>query len=277
MTEMDVSSEKHMSWIDAFIPILVTIIVTFFGLWYNGGGAAGKSLMDAFGAADSSVVLIWASFSSSVVAALIALMKGILPISNVMGSWVDGAKSMLIAAFILILAWSLGTITNELGTANYIVGLAEGNIASFIIPFVIFLIASFIAFTTGTSWGTVAILMPLAVPLAYSLGAELLPTIGAVLTGGVFGDHCSPISDTTIMSSTASGSDHIDHVKTQIPYALLGAVTAGIIGFIPAGLGISAFISLPVGILAMYLFIKYFGRTVEDHIEDIDVEELSMT
>ncbi|MFW6409665.1 MAG: Na+/H+ antiporter NhaC family protein [Halanaerobiales bacterium] len=277
LTDMDGPEGKNMSWKQAFLPIIVTVAVTIFGLWYNGGGPTADRVIDAFGNADSSVVLIWAAFSGSITAALLAWGGRVLPISDVVEGWVDGSKSMIIACFILILAWSIGAITEELGTAEFVVGIAEGNITPFIIPSVVFVIGSFIAFTTGSSWGTVAILMPLAVPLANSLGAPLLPAIAAVLTGGVWGDHCSPISDTTIMSSTAAGSDHIDHVKTQIPYAFVGAAAAIIFGFIPAGFGVSPYISLTLGIIAMYLFIKYMGRTVEEHMEDIDMKDLNMT
>jgi len=127
----------------------------------------------------------------------------------------------------------------------------------------------FIAFATGTSWGTMAILMPLAIPLAVSLGATgemhlIYASLGAVLTGSVFGDHVSPISDTTIMSSMASASDHIDHVKTQLPYALTAAGIALFLGYLPAGFGVSPIILLPVGIVSLFLIVKYFGKSVKE-------------
>ena len=277
LTDMDGPDGKNMNWFAALLPIIVTVAVTIFGLWYNGGGMAGESIRDAFGNANSSVVLIWAAFSGSLTAALLASLGRVLPISDIMEGWVDGAKSMLIASFILVLAWSIGSVTDQLGTADFVVGIAEGNVPAFIIPTLIFIIGAFVAFTTGSSWGTVAILMPLAVPLAHSIGAPLLASVAAVLTGGVWGDHCSPISDTTIMSSTAAGADHIDHVKTQIPYAFIGAGAAIIFGFIPAGFGFPVYLSLALGIIAMYLFVKYIGRTVEDHMEDIDLDDISMT
>ncbi|MFW6029031.1 MAG: Na+/H+ antiporter NhaC family protein [Halanaerobiales bacterium] len=277
LTEMDGPEGKNMSWVAALTPIIVTVLVTVIGLWYDGGGMAGETVRDAFGNANSSVVLIWAAFSGSLTAALLASLKRVLPVSDIMEGWVDGAKSMLIACFILVLAWSIGSVTEELGTAEFVVGIAEGNVPAFIIPALIFVIGAFVAFTTGSSWGTVAILMPLAVPLAHSIGAPLLASVGAVLTGGVWGDHCSPISDTTIMSSTAAGSDHIDHVKTQMPYAFIGAGAAIIFGFIPAGFGFPVYLSLIIGVIAMYLFVKYVGRTVEDHMDDIDLDDITMT
>jgi len=277
LTDMDGPEGKNMSWGAALTPIAVTVLVTLLGLWYDGGGMAGETIQDAFGNANSSKVLIWAAFSGSLTAGILASIGGIIPIKDTVEGWVDGAKSMIVASFILVLAWSIGSVTTELGTADFVVGIAEGNIPAFIIPTIVFIIGAFIAFTTGSSWGTVAILMPLAVPLAHSIGAPLLPSIAAVLTGGVWGDHCSPISDTTIMSSTAAGADHMDHVKTQIPYAFVGAITAIIFGFIPAGFGFPAYLSLPLGIIAMYIFIKYIGRTVEEHMEDIDLDDITMT
>ena len=277
LTDMEGPEGENLSPIQSFLPIVVTVLVTLVGLYINGGGLEGKTIMDAFGNANSSVVLVWAAFSGSLTAALLSFGGKVLPIEDVVEGWVDGAKSMLVACFILVLAWSLGSITESLGTADFVVGIAEGNVPAFIIPTLIFIIGAFVAFTTGSSWGTVAILMPLAVPLAHNLGAPLLPAIAAVLTGGVWGDHCSPISDTTIMSSTAAGADHMDHVKTQIPYAFVGAITAIVFGFIPAGFGFPVYLSLAFGIIAMYLFIKYIGKTVEDHMEDVDLDDISMT
>lgn len=259
---------------DAFTPILVVIVVTLFGLWYNGGGASPDvSIQTAFGEADASVVLLWASFAGGFVAGINALIKGILDISDVVESWIDGAKSMFIATMILILAWSIGSITDDLGTANFLVGILEGNLPGFLIPVLLFIISAFIAFTIGSSWGTVAIVMPLAIPLAYNIAAPMLPAIGAVLTAAVMGDHCSPISDTTIMSSTASAVDHIDHVSTQLPYALTVAAVAALFGFLPAGFGISPLISLPVGIIVLYIIVNVFGKSVKEvKLEKVEME-----
>ena len=259
---------EGITWIQAFIPIISIAVITVFGLWWNGGGPTGIGVAEAFGNADSSVVLIWASFGGSVIAAVIAKAAGKLSFSDIMDSWVEGAKSMVIATFILILAWSVGSITSELGTADFVVGIAEGNLPIGLIPAVIFIIAAFISFTTGSSWGTMAILMPISIPLAFNLGGALIPTIAATFTGSIWGDHCSPISDTTIMSSMSSGCDHIDHVKTQMPYAMSGAVVALLFGFIPAGFGISWLISLPVGIVAIYLILQIMGKSIEP--KDLD-------
>jgi len=266
LTEMEVSKDSNMTFIEAFIPIFVLIIVTFIGLWLDGGGASGVGFVEAFGQADVGAVLLWASFGSGIVAAILAFFRGGMNADQVMDSWVDGAKAMVTACFLLVLAWGIGAITNELGTAEYVINLATGNIPPFIIPAIVFILGGFIAFTTGSSWGSMAILMPLAIPLAHSLGAPMVPSIAAVLTGSIFGDHSSPLSDTTIMSSMASASDHMDHVKTQLPYALFGAGLALIFGFIPAGLGISAYILLPIGLIVMYLLFNKFGKNIENDI-----------
>ncbi len=274
LEEIDKPEGPSFSIFDAFSPIVVVIVVTLFGLWYNGGGASPDvSIQTAFGDADASVVLLWASFAGGFVAGLNALLKGILDISDVVESWIDGAKSMFIATMILILAWSIGSITDDLGTADFLVGILEGNLPGFLIPVILFIISGFIAFTIGSSWGTVAIVMPLAIPLAYNIASPMLPTIGAVLTAAVMGDHCSPISDTTIMSSTASAVDHIDHVSTQLPYALTVAAVAALFGFLPAGLGISPLISLPVGVIVLYLIVNIFGKSVKEaKLEDVEME-----
>ncbi len=279
LEEVEKPEGKHFSFIDSFIPIITVIIITIFGLWYNGGGTAPDvSIQQAFGDADASVVLLWASFGGALIAGILALSKSVLSIGKIMEGFIDGAKSMFIASTILLLAWSIGGVTDDLGTANYLVGILEGNIPAFIIPVLLFVISAFIAFTIGSSWGTVAIVMPLAIPLGHSIGAPLLPTIAAVLTAAVMGDHCSPISDTTIMSSTASAVDHIDHVNTQLPYALTIGAVAAVLGFLPAGLGLPAYLLLPIGILALYFIVKYFGKSVsEKGLENVSFKDISLT
>lgn len=255
--------KSSLQWYHAFLPILTVLIVTLVGLWYNGGGMTGIGVREAYSNADASVVLLWASFAGTFVAGFTALLKRVLNVQEVMEAWLEGTKALSIAAAILILAWSLGDVTEALGTANYLVSIAMGRIPAALVPTLMFLLPSIVAFATGTSWGTNAIIMPLAIPLAVQLGAPLLPTIGAVLTGCVFGDHCSPISDTTIMSSTASGSDHIDHVRTQLPYALTCGVIAILFGFIPVGYGLPIWIALPVGAGVAFLILRKFGRRVD--------------
>ncbi|MEC9488000.1 MAG: Na+/H+ antiporter NhaC family protein [Halanaerobium sp.] len=274
--EMD-SDEVNLRWYHAFIPVLGVIIITLAGLWFNGGGLDGAGVREAFGNADSSVVLLWASFGGSLIAMLIALGRRLLNLQQVVEAWVEGAKSLAVASIILILAWSLGSVIEELGTANFLVSLTRGVLPPYLVPALMFIVPGIVAFATGTSWGTNAIIMPLAIPLAVNLGAPLIPTIGAVLTGCVFGDHCSPISDTTIMSSTASGADHLDHVKTQLPYALAVALVALLFGFLPAGWGISPLFTLPLGAVALYIIVRACGQPVEEEVLAAEVEAISET
>lgn len=251
-------------WYNALIPFLVVIGVTVFGLYQNGGGFQGLSIQEAFSNADASMVLLWASLAGIFTAWSLSLMTKSLTISEISDAFVEGVKSMAVPAMILSLAWTLGAINGELGTGDLMVKIIGHNLPTFMIPMVMFLVPAIVAFSTGTSWGTNAIVMPIAIELAYLTGGIdlIVPTIGAVLTGAVMGDHLSPVSDTTIMSSMASGCDHISHVKTQIPYALTIAGVAIIFGFIPAGLGINPLLSLGFSVGILYFIVKIFGEDI---------------
>jgi len=251
-----------LRWYNFVVPIVVIIAATFIGLYVLGGGRE-VGLLEAFGAADSSVVLLWASSLGALVTLVMVLVQRIVPLQQAIDTIIDGAKSVFPALIILVLAWALSSVADELGAADYLVGLVErAGISAAILPFLIFLISCLMAFAMGTSWGTMGIVTPLAVPVAYAIGgpAFLIPTLGAVLTGAIFGDHCSPISDTTILSSTGAGSDHIDHVRTQIPYAVTAAVVAGVFGFIPAGLGVHPVISIILGLVVLIVFVRLVGK-----------------
>ena len=165
-------------------------------------------------------------------AIVLSLGQRILTITQAIDALLQGMKILLLGIVILVLAWSIGSLSVELHTADFLIQMMRGHLSPFLLPALTFLIAAMMSFATGTSWATMAILMPLVIPLANALGLEaqldaaqastvLLGTISSVLAGAVFGDHCSPISDTTILSSMASGCDHVDHVRTQLPYALL--------------------------------------------------------
>ncbi len=188
--------------------------------------------------ADSATALLWGSFAAYLVALVGALACRALTFSKAMESTIRGMYLMVFANAILLLAWSIKSATNAIGTADYVVHLAiKGGIPATLVPLVIFLACMFISFTTGTSWGTFGIMMPIAIPLAWKLALTQLrsveaaytvtfASIASVFAGGIFGDHCSPISDTTIMSSMFSACDHIDHVNTQIPYAVTAALAS---------------------------------------------------
>jgi Na+/H+ antiporter NhaC len=182
---------------------------------------------------------------------------------------VQGLKSMVVAMTILVSAWAIGAITVDLKTADYIIFGTKDILSPHLIPMLTFLIAAFTGFSTGSSWGTMAILYPLVIPLAMAAGRGLpagtaetliLGTIASVLSGSVFGDHCSPISDTTIMSSMSAGCDHIDHVKTQIPYALTVMLVAAVFGYLPTGFGAPFWMTIPLGLVGVVLPIYLLGR-----------------
>ncbi len=263
---------------NAIVPILTLIIVSFCGLWYNGYTYSDEGtlwytfsgIQTCFGNADASVVLIWGAITAAIVAGIMAMAQKIMSLGEVFDAFVNGSKSLLITAIILILAWSLGGIASDVGTADFLVGAVSDTIPGGIIPIIVFLISMLVAFSTGTSWGTMAIVIPLAVPLAAAYvkadpaqAPLVISSLSAVLSGSIFGDHCSPISDTTIMSSMASGSDHIDHVRTQVPYALTGAAVA-FIGYLLVGIAhVPVWITLIIGVALVWAVVQFFGKKPE--------------
>jgi len=287
LTEMEIKDDTPLRAYNAIIPVLTVIVMVIVGLYINGRGAvlggddaelikalkatpfAPSVLRQVIGNSNAAVAMMWASFCGSIVAFALVLGQKILTFKEAMEAWIDGAKSLVIAIMVLVLAWGIGSICKDLGTAKYLVGILDGKVSAGIIPMAVFILGCIIAFSTGTSWGTTAILMPIAVPLVYQLsggdtGTILYATMGAVFTGAVFGDHCSPISDTTIMSSMASASDHIDHVKTQIPYSVTCAIIALIVGYLPAAIfGMNPIISLVLGLILAYGVVKFYGKEVE--------------
>ena len=186
-------------------------------------------------------------------------------------AWLGGIRAMLLAGVILILAWSLSEVTVVLGTASYLSQLLEGNLMPEMLPVVVFVTAATIAFATGTSWGTMAILIPISIPLAVAFGGSvgfeygngyvlMLGAISSVLAGAIFGDHCSPISDTTVLSSMASACDHVDHVRTQLPYALVVAVVGMALGDIPTAFGMPPIATYLFGAVVLYGIVHTFGK-----------------
>lgn len=181
--------------------------------------------------------------------------------------YMRGVKEIVFILLILVLAWSIGSVCKKVGTAAYIVMLAKGSIPGWLVPAILFVTGSLISFSTGSSWGTFAILIPLAIPMAYGLDAPLIVSIGSVLSGGLFGDHCSPISDTTILSSMGAGCDHMDHVRTQIPYALTVAV-ASFFGYLIAGIfpsRIALAITIAILVMLVNVFSKIWGQRIREH------------
>jgi Na+/H+ antiporter NhaC len=213
--------------INMALPIIALVLAMPIGLYFTGNG-------DLFAGSGSKSVL-WASLAGLAVISVLALVQRNMNLTVLTTTWMQGAGRMLPLATIMLLSLALGSVAKELGTGIYIAGLIGDSVAVWLLPFIVFVTAGVIAFSVGTSWGTFSIMLPIAIPVAAAMGAEPALFVAAVLSGGIFGDHASPISDTTIVSSLASGTEHIDHVKTQMPYAVsAGAISA--IGFILLGI-----------------------------------------
>lgn len=228
-----------------------------------------KAIQEAFSASDASIALFQSALIASIVSIIMGVSKKIFTISEAIDTWIDGMKPLLITGVILLLAWSLSSVIKDLGTAKYLVSLLSGSLPNFLLPSLIFILGAVISFATGTAYGTMGILMPLAIPLAYSMNPDMsyvIVSTSAVLTGAIFGDHCSPISDTTILSSMGSGCNHIAHVNTQIWYSLFIAVITILFGYIPAGFGIKWYVVLPIAVIAVYLGIQVLGKKVEESV-----------
>jgi Na+/H+ antiporter NhaC len=247
--------------------VLVGLIPPLF-LWT--GGYPEQDLVTAFGEADGATSILIAAFAAGLVAMLMGMQQKLYSFKEAMSIIVTGFRSMTLVYIILALAWSIGSVTSELGTAEYLVNFAEQTTSPAIIPFLIFVVASIVAFTTGTSYGTFAIMIPIAMPLAVSMDISIYLAIAAVFSGGIFGDHCSPISDTTILSSAGASSDHIDHVNTQIPYAITAGVS-GVLSFLIAGMTGSSVIALGTGIVVLvalaFILHKMWGKPIPDKYE----------
>jgi Na+/H+ antiporter NhaC len=256
----------------AWVPVTVLLVVIFAGIYVDGSHRLGKELLPfrfenlalSFAEANVPAILIIGSGLAAFLAWLF-FPSGVLPREVSRGKvFMEGMIQLFQPVLILVMAWMLSSTLKELGAASYLGELLGGRISPGAFPVAVFLTGSLVAFTTGTSWGTMGLLMPLAIPLTFAIGGpdpaaglEMVPmVIGAVFSGAVFGDHCSPISDTTIVSSIACGVDPMDHVRTQLPYALAAAAGAALLGFIPAGISGG---SLPVAVLSAGTFLLLLG------------------
>ncbi len=200
------------------VPIMVMIVMMPIGLLVTGKG----SIIQGSG----STSVFWAVIAALICGAIMYQSQRIFRLSELVDLFFKGIGGLMPMAVLMVLAFAIGATCKELGTGIYVAAQAEGLISPVLVPAIVFLTSGFIAFSTGTSFGTFAIMIPIAVPMATSLDANLSASIAAVLGGGVFGDHCSPISDTTIIASMASACDHIDHVRTQLPYAVIAGIIA---------------------------------------------------
>jgi Na+/H+ antiporter NhaC len=239
------------------LPTLALMVTVVGGGFYTGINAseAGAGPFEIAGNAAFVDALLWGTFMMVAVALTMGVASGIANLDEAMETVIDGFGMMLTALTILVMAWTIGTVTTALGTGIYVTNIAENFVTPTLLPVVVLIAAAFIAFSTGTSWGTMAIITPIAVPLAWSVGGgtpALLPVaIGTVFSGAIFGDHCSPISDTTILSSTFTGSDHIDHVRTQMTYAVTVLIVAAVLLTVWGATRITPLVLLPIGVLTL--------------------------
>jgi Na+/H+ antiporter NhaC len=276
-SEVRSSVDVSARWFNAAIPVLVVVLGTVWGLIETGretleaSGTPNAPWFDALRSGNSFVALLWSSFMGCFIAVLMTLGQRLLSLTATMNAWVGGVKAMTPAIVILVLAWAIGAVCNDLHTADYLVSRVSNVLHPDLLPGIIFLVAAGVSFSTGTSWGTMTILTPLCIPLviqvtqlagmsAAASEVILLSSIASVLSGSVFGDHCSPISDTTIMSSMASNADHIDHVRTQLPYAVTVALLSVTLGYLPVALGGHPYASLAIGAVAVAVVVRVFGR-----------------
>jgi Na+/H+ antiporter NhaC len=256
---------------NGFMPIIVLIVALAVSLVMLGEGSTLTKILET---TDPYRAMMYASFVGVLVAAAMTIGQRILSVNETIDAWYGGLRATLFGMIILVLAWSLSDVTAALGTAKFLVTMFADWIPVALIPAIAFILAAITAFTTGTSWGTMAILMPLVIPLAWAVmvvhgiadpsGMHIMySSVACCLAGAVWGDHCSPISDTTVLSSVASGCNHIEHVRTQLPYAILVGVVALAVGTIPGGFGVPPWISLIVGVAVLYGILQTIGRRAE--------------
>ena len=284
VSEFEPEEGFNYRMINAILPISIIVFGTVIGLlvtgwdsgvWNDASISFGKKLSVTIGNSDSYKALLWSSMGGLIVAVAMTAIQRIQTFPEAVETSISGFKTMVNALVILILAWSLASLTDDMHTADYLAGLASGTVMEWTVPALTFVIAAIVAFSTGSSWGTMAIVYPLMLPLSWELsmdsGVEASVALGhflnvtsCVLAGSVLGDHCSPISDTTILSSLATQTNHIEHVRTQMPYALTVGAVALCFTLLGALLEMPWYLDFPLGILLLYLILRFFGKKVPE-------------
>jgi len=225
---------------------------------------ADTPLFELIGSADGYNAMMRGGILGWLLAVFGAVIVGKEKVQDVTEYTIDGMKYIMGAMVVLILAWSLGSALGELKAADYLVSILGAGLPGWLCPTAVFVVAAAIAFATGTSFGTMGILMPIVFPLVHGIAPGeahlLLASAASVLAGACFGDHCSPISDTTVLSSMSSGCDHLEHVRTQLPYALTVGGLSIVLGTLPAGLGVNPWISILLAVGAAYGVLRVFGK-----------------
>ena len=259
--------EEKGKVIDLVFPIVVLIIFCICGMLYTGGFFSGTGFVKAFSASDASVGLMLGSFFALVVTVVFYALRKVLKFRESMECVPEGFKAMVPAILILTFAWTLKAMTDSLGAAEYVANVmqsAAGGLLNFL-PAIIFLVGCFLAFATGTSWGTFGILIPIVVAVFQGTNETMMIiSISACMAGAVCGDHCSPISDTTIMASAGAQCNHVNHVTTQLPYAATVAVVS-CITYVIAGFVQNALICLPIGMVLLAAALLLMKKRTESH------------
>ncbi|MEA3476884.1 MAG: Na+/H+ antiporter NhaC family protein [Bacteroidota bacterium] len=283
MHDLELPDKVKPRWFNAVIPVLVIVFGTIAGLLYTGWDNAlwasadlsySQKIAVIVGQSDSYKALLWSSISGVMAAVLLTMGQRILNLKETIDSLVSGFKTMLTAVLILILAWSLALITEHLHTADFISqSMLSISLSPYLVPAITFILAALVSFSTGSSWGTMAILYPLLLPASWLIAVDngldeqstlaiFYNVVSGVLAGSVLGDHCSPISDTTILSSLASSCNHIEHVRTQLPYALTVGAVSILIGTIPTAYGFSSILSFLIGLITLFVIVLIFGKKI---------------
>ena len=256
---------------NAIVPVVAMTLAIMGGLYVTGEG---ETVSDIVGSANSYQALMWASIISVLVAVVMTLSQRLLSLDEIVDAWVSGARFTFLAMIILVLSWAMAEISSELHTADFLIASLGDRLPMGVLPTMVFVLAAFTAFSTGSSWGAMGILLPLVLPLSWAvLGARdsadpehlyiLYASVSCVLAGAVWGDHCSPISDTTVMSSLSAGCDHIEHVRTQMPYALLVGVASIALGTLPVSFGMPWWLGFLLGAGLLVLTLRWLGQVVD--------------
>jgi len=265
--KLEAKDDVPLRAVNAVVPIVALVAALLGGLVVTGEG---QTLRDIIGSADPYRAMVWASSISVVIAAAMTIGQRILSVQETVDAWYGGARATLFGMIILVLAWTMSDVTTALGAKGYLVSILGESLPAAWLPAAVFVLAGITSFATGTSWGTMGILVPLVMPLAWAVMSAngmtaagdmhiLYSAVACVLAGAVWGDHCSPISDTTVLSSIASGCNHIEHVRTQMPYALLVGAVALAVGTVPGGYGAPPWVSLLAGGLVLYAVLRLRG------------------
>lgn len=254
---------------DLMFPVIILIISCITGMLYTGGFWRGKSFVTAFAGCDASTSLVLGSVVSLVITVVYYMIRRVVPFSELMECVPEGFKSMVSPILVLTMAWTLKTMTDSLGLAQFVANMMDkipGGLIM-IIPAMFFLVSCALGFASGTSWGTFGILIPIALAVTANRPDMMIVLISSCMAGGVCGDHCSPISDTTIMSSAGAAVRHLSHVETQLPYAMT-VLAVSAVCYVIAGIMESPWVALAVGLVLLYVVLRFFKRREGSYVVD---------